>query len=147
MLPTGRRIAVDYGDARVGVAISDVSAILATPFKTLNPENAFDALVKFVAEESVAAIYIGLPLNLSGKEGESAEKAKHFAHQLRTQMPKEIVLCMIDERLSTKSAAHKVLQSGGKVEKASIDQLAAVEILETALNIEKTTGKWAGYEI
>lgn len=147
MLPNGRRIGIDFGDARIGMAVSDASAILASPYETFRAEAALEAITEYLKEELVVAIYVGLPLHLSGSEGESAIKARNFAAQLRNLTPSSIAIRLMDERLSTKSAAARVLQSGGRVERTNIDQLAAVEILESALNAERTTGKWAGHEI
>lgn len=147
MLPTGRRLAIDYGDVRVGVAISDAAGILATPYKTFPQDIALGSLPAVVEQENVVVIYVGLPLHLSGQPGESAHKAQSFAQQLKMQISSDVMIRLIDERLSSKSAQEKALIAGKKVGRDSIDQLAAVEILESALMFEKSNSALAGKAI
>jgi len=144
----GRRLAIDYGDVRIGVAISDVSGVIASPLETIENGDNFDKaqqrISKICSEEQVSVIYIGLPLQLSGEEGGSALKAREFARGLSTYLPNEIVVRMIDERLTTSSAHKSALETGRKLTKFEIDQYAAVAILEIALRIEKSRGDFAG---
>lgn len=147
MLPNGRRLAIDYGEARVGTALSDVSGILATPYKTFPTAEAIKQIVELILSEEIVVIYLGLPLNLSGKSAEAADKALVFGAQLRSQVDSQILIYLIDERLSTKSAASKMVNVGGVAGRDKIDQLAAAEILEFALQIEKSQGEFAGHEL
>jgi putative holliday junction resolvase len=135
----GRRIAFDYGDVRIGVAISDVDGILAVPLVTLinKEETLFLQISELIDEYQPIHIYVGKPLHLSGKESDSTLKASAFATRLgdETSLP----VTLIDERLSTVSAA-RALQEAGKNSKQArkmIDEVAAVGILEAALNAEK----------
>lgn len=135
----GRRIAFDYGDVRIGVAISDVDGILAVPLVTLinKEETLFLQISELIDEYQPIHIYVGKPLHLSGKESDSTLKASAFATRLgdETSLP----VTLIDERLSTVSAA-RALQEAGKNSKQArkmIDEVAAVGILEAALNVEK----------
>ena len=144
----GRRLAIDYGDVRIGVAMSDVSGVIASPLETIENGDNFDKaqqrISKICSEEQVSVIYIGLPLHLSGEEGSSALKVRDFARGLTKYLPNEIVVRMIDERLTTSSAHKRALDTGRKLTKFEIDQFAAVAILENALRTEKSRGDFAG---
>ena len=135
----GRRIAFDYGDVRIGVAISDVDSILCSPLTTLQAtdKKLEVRLMEIIDEYQPVHIYVGRPALLSGDDGIASEKAIAFAKRLKliTTVPIELV----DERLSTVSAARNLRESGknAKQAKTSIDMAAAVAILEFALEIEK----------
>ena len=135
----GRRIAFDYGDVRIGVAISDPDSILASPLTTLSSGDPklFTQISELLTEHEPIAIYVGEPLNLSGQTSSSAQKAAEFAEKLQTEFG--IPVTMIDERLSTVSATSAMRQSGvnAKDARTKIDMAAAVAILEQGLAIEK----------
>ena len=135
----GRRIAFDYGDVRIGVAISDPDSILASPLTTLSSGDPklFARISELIAEHEPMAIFVGEPLNLSGESSTSAQKAAIFADKLRTEF--NLPVTMIDERLSTVSATNAMRQSGvnSKDARSKIDMAAAVSILEQAIAIEK----------
>ena len=135
----GRRMAFDYGDVRIGVAVCDPDAILASPVVTLkNNENQLwveiDELVK---EYEPIHLYVGAPKHLSGQPGVSLHKAEEFTKNLFERTG--IECSMIDERLSTVGAARQLKDSGmnSRDSKAAIDQAAAVAILEHAIDLEK----------
>jgi putative Holliday junction resolvase len=92
-------------------------------------------------------VYIGLPLHLSGKESASSEKARVFAGLLKQHLPQEVQIRLLDERLTTSSAVGELKNAGLKGNRESIDQLAAVKILEFALEVERLSGKAAGHEV
>ena len=135
----GRRIAFDYGDVRIGVAISDPDSILSSPLTTLSSGDPklFKHISELISEHEPVAIYVGEPLNLSGESSTSAQKAISFARELRTQF--NVPVSMIDERLSTVSATNAMRESGvnAKDARGKIDMAAAVAILEQGLAIEK----------
>jgi len=135
----GRRIAFDYGDVRIGVAICDPDAILCSPLTTLNAtDKKIAALITAIfAEYEPVAIYVGKPSNMDGSKGASAEKAEVFAQLLSTLIT--VPVTQIDERLSTVSAAKSLRASGvnSREAKSRIDEAAAVAILEFAISIEK----------
>ena len=135
----GRRIAVDYGDVRIGVAISDPDSILASPLTTLSSGDPklFTQISELLAEHEPIAIYVGEPLNLSGQSSTSAQKAAAFAEKVHSEF--NIPVSMIDERLSTVTATKAMQQSGvnAKDARSKIDMAAAVSILEQGLAIEK----------
>jgi putative Holliday junction resolvase len=135
----GRRIAFDYGDVRIGVAISDPDSILASPLTTLSSGDPklFAQIAELIVEHEPVGIYVGEPVNLSGQSSASAQKATSFAEKLRLEF--KVAVTMIDERLSTVSATNEMRQSGinAKDARSKIDMAAAVAILEQGLAIEK----------
>jgi putative Holliday junction resolvase len=139
MMKRGRRIAFDYGDVRIGVAVSDSDSILSSPLTTLKAtdRNLNQLISQIFSEIDPVAIYVGRPALLSGKDGSASEKASEFVAQLATITT--IPIEMIDERMSTISAARNLRDAGrnAKESKESIDMAAAVAILDFAIEIEK----------
>jgi len=139
MMQRGRRIAFDYGDVRIGVAVSDPDSILSSPLTTLKAadKTLANQISQILADIEPVVIYVGRPALLSGNDGVATDKALEFASLLATitQVPVE----MIDERMSTISAARNLRESGrsAKESKDAIDMAAAVAILEFAIDIEK----------
>jgi putative Holliday junction resolvase len=137
----GRRVAFDYGDVRIGVAICDREAIIASPLVTLNSKSPtlFNQITQIIEENSPVALYVGEPLNLSGDASTSALKAAAFADKLRVKY--QLPVTMIDERLTTVTALANMRAVGitGKSARAKIDMAAAVSILEQALLIERSS--------
>ena len=136
----GRRIAFDYGDVRIGVAICDPDAILSTPLTTLQSKSKdlYAQIIALLDEHEPVAIFVGKPTLLSGLAGEAVEKVVHFSSELAKHTDIEIIF--VDERLSTVSAM-KNLQSAGvnaKDARKSIDAMAAVAILEQGLAMTKS---------
>ena len=135
----GRRIAFDYGDVRIGVAVSDPDSILSSPLTTLKAtdKDLLKQITEILTEIDPVIIYVGRPALLSGNVGSATEKASEFVEQLRTLTP--VPVEMIDERMSTISAARNLRDAGrnAKDSKDAIDMASAVAILEFALEIEK----------
>jgi putative Holliday junction resolvase len=143
---TGVRLGVDPGDARIGVASSDPSGILATPVETVQRgEGDLDRLAALVEELGAVRVYVGLPRSLSGGEGRSAGKVRGFARELATRLG-SVPVRLCDERLSTVTAEGQLRSQGrkGKKRRAVVDQAAAVVILQGALERERQTGAYAG---
>lgn len=131
----GRRLAFDYGDVRIGVAVCDADGILATPLEHLLSKDPglISAISRLCEEYEPAKVYVGLPLNLSGEESESTVKAKTFASAIS-----KVVTCpieMVDERLTTSSASAALSQAGlsARDQRTRIDSQSAVMILEFGL--------------
>ena len=128
-----RIIGVDYGDARVGIAASDLLGITAQGLDTLNekdPERVVEHLCTLAKDLSAAEFVVGFPKNMNGTVGERGEKTQKFAELLeeRSKLPVKLW----DERL-TSSAAHNVLAEAnvsGKNRKNAVDKIAAVMILQ-----------------
>jgi putative Holliday junction resolvase len=137
----GRRIAFDYGDIRIGVAVCDPDGIISSPLAVLRAEdkNLRSEIQLFIAEYKPVQIFIGLPKQLSGVESSSAEKARTFGAMLAELSNIEIVY--IDERLSTVSAQSKLREAGKSTRESKelIDAMAAVEILELGLQSARSS--------
>jgi putative Holliday junction resolvase len=139
MMQRGRRIAFDFGDVRIGVATSDADSIICSPLTTLksSDKSLLKSITELFLEIQPIQIFVGRPALLSGKDGAATDKAVAFADLLRGITDIEVI--MVDERLSTVSAARNLRESGknAKDAKDSIDMAAAVGILEFAIDLEK----------
>ncbi|MFK4760778.1 Holliday junction resolvase RuvX [Microbacterium sp. ZW T5_45] len=144
----GVRLGIDVGKARVGVARSDPDGMLAVPVETVpRSETSIDRLLEIAAEHEPLEFVVGLPLNMQGVDTPSTADARDFAAELQTRSG--IAVRMVDERLST-VAAHAALRSSGRTQKNSrsiVDQVAAVVLLQQAIDTEKSTGTAPGSTI
>jgi len=135
----GRRIAFDYGDVRIGVAVCDPDGLLATPLEVISSKDpSLIANIRVLIEEyEPVKLYVGRPKMLSGADSTAVDKANAFAEKLTNHF--DIEITMIDERLSTVSAARSLREAGvdAKSAKSKIDSVAAVAILEQGLSIDK----------
>jgi len=142
----GVRVGIDPGDARIGVAASDPSGFLATPVETVRRGSGdVRRIAAIVAETEAIEVVVGLPRSLSGREGPAAVKVREFAARLARRVhPLPVRLC--DERLTTVSAESMLRAQGrhGAKRRAVVDQAAAVLILQTALDTERTSGRAPG---
>lgn len=144
--PTGVRLGIDPGDARIGVASSDPSAFLATPVETVQRgEGDLERIAAIVEDHGAVLIYVGLPRSLSGGEGPAAGRVREFAADLAARLA-PVPVRLYDERLSTVSAEGLLRDQGrkGKKRRAVVDQVAAVVILQAALDTERSTGSTPG---
>jgi putative Holliday junction resolvase len=141
---TGVRIGIDVGRARVGVARSDRDGLLATPVETLAREGALDGIVAVAAELQPLEVVVGLPISLSGGDTPSTDDARAFAADVARRVAAPVRL--VDERLSTVSAQRELHRSGrtARSSRAVIDQVAAVIILQNALDLERASGRAPG---
>lgn len=139
----GRRLGVDVGEVRVGVALSDPVGILATPLVTLARDRSggrdLDALAAMVVEHEVVEIVVGLPRTLAGRHGAAAGAAKDYARALATRLGDSVPVQLTDERLTTVSATRMLTERGvrGRKQRAVVDQAAAVEILQGWLDAQR----------
>ena len=128
-----RVLAVDYGDARTGIAMSDLLCSIVgstTVIHSRNPEKTIGEILRLVQENGVGEIVVGLPKNMDGSEGPRAELCRQFAEKLREATGLEIA--MWDERRTTVEA-HNILSMHdyhGKKRKNTVDAVAASLILE-----------------
>lgn len=133
-------LAVDYGDARTGIAVCDKFEMLAAPVTVLHQkdrEKLLTDIVEIVREKKAERLVVGLPKNMDGSEGGRAESCRSLAASLATltKLPVELQ----DERLTTVSA-HQILNANdtrGKKRKAVVDAVAATIILEDYLRQTK----------
>lgn len=141
----GVRLGVDVGTARVGVARCDRDGLLAVPVETVPRTDAAAARVaELAAEYEAFEILVGLPISLGGNETSSTADARAFATAVGAASGLPVRL--VDERLSTVSA-HAALRNSGRTQKSSrriVDQVAAVVLLQQAIDVEKSTGNPAG---
>ncbi|MDR7234592.1 Holliday junction resolvase RuvX [Agrococcus sp. BE272] len=143
----GVRIGVDVGRARVGVARCDLDGLLATPVETIQRADV-DPVARLAAiAEELGAIeaVVGLPISLSGADTPSTQDARDMAAALARSLPVRLV----DERLSTVTASAGMRAAGrsSRQQRQSIDQAAAVVILQHALDSERTAGRAPGEEL
>ena len=132
----GRVLGIDYGDSRIGLAMSDPLKIIASPFKTIRNEGnekclqVFQSLIK---DKEVEAIVVGLPMGLKGQETVQTKKVREFADLLYTL---KLPIGLEDERLSSVSAEKSMIQQNIKTghNKGLIDQRAAAIILQQFLD-------------
>ena len=148
---SGRRLAVDVGKVRVGLAISDFHGILASPLQNVARQADDSETIRLILaateDQDLLEVYVGLPVSMSGNATASTDDAVLIANLLASAI--EVPVRMIDERLTTVSAS-AALRSSGKNSKDGrkvIDQIAATMILEQALSIEKNTGREPGIEL
>ncbi len=141
----GRRIGVDVGHVRVGVAVSDPAPMLATPLVTLKRDEVRESdlirLRELVDEYEVVEIVVGLPRTLAGRHGHAAEAASAYVEALREWVD-SVPVRFSDERLTTVTATRVLSEQGvrGKRQRAVVDQAAAVEILQGWLDARGRTG-------
>jgi putative holliday junction resolvase len=131
-----RRLGIDLGASRIGIAISDELGMLAHPVETIPNDSQFLAkLQKMVIEKGIMAIVMGIPRNMDGSYGPAAEKAKLFLSRLKTEFP-GVQLIPWDERLTTMEAQRLLHAAGRDVKKSRpvIDQVAAQVILQSYLD-------------
>ena len=139
-----RVMAIDYGDARTGVAVSDASGLLAgytTVIHTRSQERAAEELARLARERQADELVMGFPRNMDGTRGPRAEKAEALAELLREVSGLPVVLW--DERRTTIDA-HQILFNAGKngrQRKKTVDAVAASLILEGYLTYKKSAGR------
>jgi len=142
----GVRLGIDPGDARIGVARSDPSGMLATPVETVRRgKGDLRRIEQILLEEEAVEVVMGLPRSLSGGEGPSAVKVREFAARLARRVA-PVPVRLVDERLTTVSAEAMLRDRGrkGGNRRAVVDQAAAVLILQHALDTERATGAAPG---
>ncbi|MDQ3105282.1 MAG: Holliday junction resolvase RuvX [Actinomycetota bacterium] len=162
----GARLGVDVGDVRIGVAVSDPDGVLATPVETVAAgARALGHLAALAGEHEVIEVVLGLPRSLSGSDGPAAAKARAFGARLADQVA-PIPVRLVDERMSTVSAQRSLRDASlgnrglgnrglvnrglgnrgrtGAKRREVVDQAAAVIILQTALDAERTSGAAPG---
>ncbi|GAB3273053.1 Holliday junction resolvase RuvX [Arthrobacter pigmenti] len=144
---TGVKLGVDVGLARVGLAGCDPQGMLATPIKTLkrDPKRNSDIrlLVREAGERNATQIFVGLPRTMAGGETGSAQMAREYAQLLSSAVQAagfDVEIRLIDERLSTVSAHRSLHAAGvqGRNHRKVVDQVAAVGILQQAIDMQRS---------
>ncbi|HUC57724.1 MAG TPA: Holliday junction resolvase RuvX [Streptosporangiaceae bacterium] len=143
---SGKRLAVDVGSVRIGVAACDPDGILATPIATvMRGTGDLAEIARLGAERGVIEIVVGLPTGLSGKAGKAAADARAFASELASAVA-PVGVRLVDERFTT-TMAHSALRSAGsdsRQRRSTVDRAAAALLLQSALDSERLTGSPAG---
>jgi putative pre-16S rRNA nuclease len=138
----GVRVAVDVGDARIGVAVSDPDGVLAVPLETVRRgPGDLQRLAEIVRTHHAVEVVVGLPTSMSGREGPAAAKVRQSAQEIGERVA-PVPVRLVDERMTTVTA-ERVLRDRGKKgakRRAVVDQAAAVVILQYALDSERATG-------
>ena len=145
-------MAVDVGKSRIGVAITDIHAILASPLATVSrytdSQVSIDEILALAAAEGdLLEIYVGIPVNLKGSITESTQDALDFAAAIAESTT--VLVLVIDERMTTAIANAQLLAIGKsqKSARSTIDQMAAVAILEYALTVERNSSQVPGLTV
>lgn len=134
-----KALGIDYGKARIGLAVSDDLGMLAHPVETVPAADrnaSIERIAEVVAARGILDVVIGLPLHMNGDEGLAVEGVRKYTKHLKKQLPDTIRYHEVDERLSTSMAMDKLHAAGrnAKNSKGIIDQAAAVEILQQWLD-------------
>lgn len=150
----GRRLGVDVGTVRIGLAMSDSGARMAMPFETLARETGLkdsdkqdiDRIAEVICDNHIVEVVVGLPRDLKGNGSKSVKHAKDVAFRIRRRMYKNgwehVAVKMADERLTTVVATQALRASGVSEKKGRrvVDQAAAVEILQSWLDARNNGG-------
>lgn len=134
---SGRLLAVDFGDTRTGLAVSDIGRFLASGIGFISPggiEKTADAVAKIAQEQKAGGVLVGLPKNMDGTEGFRAQRCRDFAALLEERLA--VPVAMADERLTTVCASRYLNETNtrGARRKQVIDTLSAQIILQNALD-------------
>ena len=132
-----RTVGIDYGRARVGVAVSDPLGIFASPLETVPAAKIIDYLQKYAASQNVVRFVVGYPVNLDGRPSEAQADVDAFLRKLRGRFP-GIPVTLEDERF-TSVLAHRAMIDGGmkksdRRNKESVDRISAAIILQGYLD-------------
>lgn len=130
----GRILAIDYGQKRVGLAVTDPLRIVANGLDTVSTNDVIDYLKRYMDREPVDKIVVGLPRQMNGEDSESMKYIRPFVKRLGKEFP-GLEIVFVDERF-TSVLAHKAMLDGGlkkkdRQNKALVDKISAVMILQT----------------
>jgi putative holliday junction resolvase len=143
------RLGVDVGSVRVGVARTDQGGLVVVPVETVLRDTAgrrdLDRIADLVREYDALEVVVGLPRTLRGTEGPAAEAARRYATAIARRIA-PVGVRLVDERLSTVSAHRTLRDAGvrGRRHRPVVDQVAAVVILQSALDAERASGRAPG---
>jgi putative Holliday junction resolvase len=142
-----RLLALDVGDVRIGVAVSDETRTLASGLTTLRsrgPRQDVQQVAALVREQQAAEVVVGLPLRLDGSSGPQAEKVMAFVERLRRVLG--VPVTTRDERLSSVAASERLVEAGvrGRARKQKLDQAAACLVLQELLDERKAVPAGGG---
>ena len=154
--PQGIKLGVDVGTVRVGVAVCDREAILATPYKTLDRNAKKNSDVRIIAslveELGAVQVIVGLPRTMKGEEHASARMATDYAELLVAALAGrgiDVPVTLVDERLSSVTAHRNLHEAGmsSRNHRKVVDQVAAAGILQHAIDMQKARGADIGTRV
>ncbi|WGW13810.1 Holliday junction resolvase RuvX [Saxibacter everestensis] len=150
MFRRGVRLGVDVGSVRVGLAACDPDGILATPVESLPRDDSGSSsdirrIAEEVTERNALEVIVGLPRSLDGTPRKAAELATEYARRLASSVA-PVPVRMVDERMTTIDAHRALRTSGvsGRKQRKVVDAVAAVIILQHAVDMERQTGRAPG---
>lgn len=140
-----RILAIDYGQKRTGIAVTDTLQMIANGLATVETRELEKFLIDYMAKENVSAIVIGKPTQMNGENSENMKRIEPFFNRLKKLFPDKEVL-YYDERFTSVLAHQAILQSGirkkARQDKALVDKISATIILEDYLQSKVGTGRW-----
>ena len=130
-------LALDVGDRRTGVALSDAVGMIAIPLTTIQASDEDElatVVMALIEEHGAGEVVVGMPLTLAGERGSQAKRTGHFVRHLRSQI--DVPIKTVDERLSTVEATRRIREAGGRRKRAreGIDAAAAAVVLQAYLD-------------
>lgn len=133
-----RKLALDVGDVRIGLALSDITGIIASGYETYTRKGVpqdYEYIREFIIKNSVDGVVLGLPVNMDGSEGPRVRITRQFGEELKEFIP-NIPMTFLDERLTTVQAERMLIEGGVRREKRKkvIDKVAATLILQAYLD-------------
>ena len=135
-------IALDYGEQRTGIAVTDINKIIASGLTALSTKEVIPYLIKYCEKNFVEKLIIGHPKKYNNSESQLETKIKYFIKKLNLSLPK-IPIVRHDERFTSKIASNAILQSGVKKikrqDKLLVDKVSATILLQSYLSIYKNT--------
>jgi putative holliday junction resolvase len=133
----GRFLAIDYGMKRIGLAVTDVLQIIATPLQTVPTSEIISFLKSYFSKEVVDAIVIGMPRTLKNEDSEMAPSVRNFIAALKENFP-GIPIHEVDERFTSSIAQRAMIEGGMKKKdrqvKGNVDKISATIILQSFLD-------------
>lgn len=141
-----RYLGVDYGEKRIGLAISDDLGMIARPLDVVSRDDLRDALSQIQEQHGIARVVVGLPTALGGHEGASAQAARQLGEEIAEIL--DVAVDYIDERFTSRMAESALLESGMKraARRDTVDKVAAAIILQTYLDRGRAGGNFRGGE-
>jgi len=135
----GRLLGIDYGTKRVGLAVTDPLKLIANTLTTVHAKEVIQFLKDYVAKEPVECFVVGKPMRLNGTDSQSSVHVEKFVHLLIESFP-QIPVSRVDERFTSAIATRSLLEMGLKkkdrANKSNIDQVSAVLILQTYMQMQ-----------
>lgn len=135
--PAGRILGIDFGEKRIGIAVSDPLFITAQGMKTITCDyrgSQFNKIAEIVREQNVSLIVIGMPYTLSGSEGEAAQRVRSFTQELQKFV--SVPIQFLDERLTSVASKRALVDMGIKTgqNKELVDRISAIFLLQQYLD-------------